>query len=143
MFLISYFVSWIKDDDADNWVGYFYAILLGLITLISSYMRNLNFFYSSSLGVAMKKGISGVIFKKILRFNEKSKAKATSGKLVAIVSGELQLIERGVILVPGIVTSYITLVFVIILLAFMFAEGALVGLVVSLILIYSLYFLSG
>ena len=143
MFLLSYFVGWIKDDDADNWIGYFYAFLLGLITLISSYMRNLNFFYSASLGVAIKKGISGVIFKKILRFNEKSKAKATSGKLVAIVSGELQLIERGVILIPGIVTSYITLVFVTILLSFMFAEGALVGFVVSFIVIYSLYFLSG
>ena len=68
-------------------------------------------FYAAAFGVAVRKGISGVLYRKILRFNQKSKALATSGKLVAIVSGELQLIERGMVLLSSIIVSPILLIF--------------------------------
>ena len=117
--------------------------MIGMITLISTLFRNLNLFYSSVLGVAIRKGISGVLYKKILRFNQKSKAKATSGKLVAIISGELQLIERGMTAAASIITSPIIIVISTILLSFIFKEGVVVGFVACLLMILILYILSG
>ena len=74
-------------------------------------MRNLYLFYATSFGVAVRKGISGVLYRKILKFNQKSKAIANSGKLVAIVSGDLQLIQRGMVSVNSIISAPILLVF--------------------------------
>ena len=68
-------------------------------------------FYAAAFGVAVRKGISGVLYRKILRFNQKSKAIATSGKLVAIVSGELQLIERGMLTISSLISAPVQLVF--------------------------------
>ena len=110
-FLVSFFIGWLKDEDAENWPGYLYALLLIIITIIAAYSRNLYLFYSNAFGVAARKGISGVLYRKILKFNQKSKAIATSGKLVAIVSGELQFIERGMIQVSSIISAPILLVF--------------------------------
>ena len=111
VFLASFFIGWLKDEDAEEWHGYLYAIILSLLTVTSSYIRNLYLFYSSALGVAVRKGIAGLLYRKILRFNIKSKAKATSGKLVAIVSGELQLIERGMMSVTSVMNGPILLIF--------------------------------
>ena len=143
MFLISYFVEWIKDEQATDWHGYLYVLLFGTMILISTQLRNLYLFYSSAVGVAIRKGISGLLYKKILKFSQKSKAKASSGKLVVIISGDLQLIERGMILVSAIATSPILLIVCIILLSLIFQEGALVGFVVAILLLMCIYFLSG
>ena len=104
IFLISFFVGWLKDDDAEKWQGYLYAILLSALTLTASYARNIFLFYASSVGIAIRKGLGGIIFKKILRINQRSKSEATSGKLVTIVSGELQLIERSMIILPAVIS---------------------------------------
>ena len=142
-FLISFFIAWLKDENAENWPGYLYALLFSSITIVASYARNLYMFFSSAFGVAVRKGISGVLYRKILRFNQKSKAIATSGKLVAIVSGELQLIERGMLSVNSIISAPIQLVFTCILLSFSFKEAVLLGFLVGLIVIFIMYVGSG
>ena len=45
IFLLSFFVGWIKDENAEMWPGYLYAILVGVINLLSSYFRDFYFFY--------------------------------------------------------------------------------------------------
>ena len=85
---------------------------MSVITIIAALFRNFYLFYSSAVGIAIRKGISGVLFRKILRFNQKSKAVATSGKMISIVSGELQLIERGMLSVNSIISAPIQLVLI-------------------------------
>ena len=143
MFLLLYFVQWIKNEEADHWHGYLYTILFGTMTWASSILRSLNFFYSSVVGVVIRKGISGVIYRKILRFNQKSKAKASAGKLVSIISGDLQMIERGLMTAASLATSPILLVIWTILLYFIFGEGAFIGLAAGVLVILCIYFLSG
>ena len=41
VFLVSFFIGWLKDKNAENWQGYLYALLLIMITIIAGYLRNL------------------------------------------------------------------------------------------------------
>lgn len=134
LFITSFFIKWLRDENSEKYAGYLYAILLGVLLLITAYTRNYFLLISSRSGVSIRKGLSGLIFKKILRFNQKSKATATSGKLVAIVSGELQLLERGLITIPFIVSAPFTLIFAFILIGILFKEAVLFGLVVAFII---------
>jgi ABC-type multidrug transport system fused ATPase/permease subunit len=124
-----------KDEDAVGWHGYLYSMLLGGLLVVSTYARNFFLVNSSIVGVALRKGVTGLIFRKILKFSQKSKAKATSGKLVSLVSGELQLLERGFLVIPTIVVAPISLTFAFILIGISFKEAAFFGFIIAVIII--------
>lgn len=90
---------------------------------------------TAKVGLAMRKGLSGLIFRKILCFNQKSRAKSASGKLISIVSGELQLVARGLILLPVLITGPVILIFSLCVLSFTFKEGVLIGLVIGILIL--------
>lgn len=77
----------------------------------------------------MRKALTALLFKKILRFNQKSLAKATTGKIVTIVSGELQIIEQGLVLAPYIIVSPLVTIYAFVLISFEFKEAAALGFV--------------
>jgi ABC-type multidrug transport system fused ATPase/permease subunit len=134
LFFTSYFIQWLKDEDAPIATGYIFAFVLGLLILVSAWTRNYFLFQASVTGINVRQGLSGIIYKKILKFNQKSKAKATSGKLVTIVSGELQLLERGLIITPALISAPITLFFAMIMLAILFGEAAIFGVIVAILI---------
>lgn len=140
LYLTIYFINWLADPTAEKGLGYMYATILVLIQLITSLSRNYYDFLASYLGLAIKKGLSGVIFKKILRFSEKSRHKATSGKLVSIISGELQTIERGLIMLPFIITSPLVFIVLCILIAIYFKEAVIFGVILALLIFAFEYF---
>lgn len=135
VFCISFFIKWMRDENSTNWPGYLFSLLLGTLLAISSYSRNFFLMSSSKTGVTLRKGVSGMIFKKILRFNQKSKAQATSGKLISLVSGELQMLERGFIVVPTLAVAPISLIFSFILIGISFKEAAFFGFIVAVLII--------
>jgi len=137
LFFTSFFISWLKDEDAPPINGYFYAFILGFLMLISAWTRNFFMFHSSCAGINVRKGLSGLLYRKMLKFNQKSKALASTGKIVGIISGELQLVERGMIIVPALVTAPITLIFGMVVLSFIFKEAVIFGFIVSVIIIFS------
>ena len=105
LYLTIYFIKWLVDPTAEKGLGYMFTAILVSIQLFTSLSRNYFLFRGAYLGLTIRKGLSGLIFKKIMRFSEKSKHQATSGKLVSIISGELQALERGLIVIPFIITS--------------------------------------
>jgi len=135
LYLSSFLLSWLRDEDAPAYQGYIFAFILGFLMFIAGWTRNYYLFIANKTGLNIRKGLSGVIYRKILRFNQKSKASASSGKLVSIVSGELQLVERGLVIIPALVTAPFTLAFTFIMLSFIFKEAVLFGLLVGIIII--------
>ena len=135
LFLTSFFLSWLKDDDSEKYPGYLYALLFSVLMVISSTIRNGYFFISYEVGLAIKKGIGGLLYKKVLRFSQKSRAKATSGKIIAIVSGELQLLERGLVLLPNMFIGPVTLTFWFVLIGFLFEEAIVFGVIIAVLVI--------
>ena len=135
LFSTTFLIAWLRDGNAANWPGYFYVVLLSTLLSISSYSKNYFLMTTLKIGISVRKGLSGIIFKKIMRFNAKSCAKSTTGKLISIVSGELQLLERGLVFITVLVTGPIILIFALFLLSFTFKEGVIFGFIVGLIII--------
>ncbi len=53
----------------------------------------------------MRKALTGFLFKKLLRLSQASVAKASAGKLVNIGSGDMAVIERGIMRLPFVIVS--------------------------------------
>ena len=142
IFLTSYLIEWLKDDDAEEWAGYFYIVLISSLMLITATIQNYFFFRASCVGLAIRKGISGLLYKKVLKFTQKSRAKATSGKLVTIVSGELQFLEKGLVTLPNMITGPITLIFWFWLISTYFSEAVIFGVLLSVLIVVLQFFSS-
>ena len=92
--LTTYFLKWLIDPKAQNGLGFIYSTMLVLIQFLTSLARNSFQFRAVELGITVRKGLSAVVFKKILRLNEASRHKVSSGKFVSLISGEIQAFER-------------------------------------------------
>ena len=57
-------------------------------------MHAWSYFQGHIFGFKLRKGLIGLIFRKMLHFASSSVAKASAGKLVNLVSGDLTLIEK-------------------------------------------------
>jgi ATP-binding cassette, subfamily C (CFTR/MRP), member 4 len=93
------------------------------------------FFYSTTTGTNIRKAITGMIFKKVLKFNQKSMAKASTGKIITIVSGELSVVEVGLVLAPYIVIAPISTIVAFVFISIDFYEGAAIGFVMYILIV--------
>ena len=114
-------------------MGYQFTIILILLQSLSAYWRNWYFFKTGELGVTIRKGLSLAIYNKILKFNESSKHKASAGKLVSIISGELQAIEKGMIMIPSLISSPALFIVVVALTGIYFKGAVVIGAILGLI----------
>ena len=64
VFLISFFVDWIKDEDSNTWTGFAYVLLISGLLIISLAFRQQYFFYGKVFGINIRKAISGLVYKK-------------------------------------------------------------------------------
>ena len=134
LYLTVYFIKWMVDPSSEGWQGYVFASILVLLQIFSCSLRNWSMFKMAELGVTLYKGISGLIFKKILRFNENSKHKASTGKLISIVSSELQVLERGLVMLPFVITSPALFIVLIILVGLVFKEAVIFGVIFGVLI---------
>lgn len=54
VFITSFFVDWIKDENAEAWLGYFYASLISLLLIVVLLLRNRYFFNGKATGINIK-----------------------------------------------------------------------------------------
>jgi len=135
LFVISFYIRWIQDDDREKWLGFFLSFFIAIVAFVSLVIRHKFFFFAGVTGLNMRKSITALIFKKILRFNQKSLAKASTGKIVTIVSGELQMVEQGLIMAPYIVIAPFATIYAFSLIAIDFGEAAAIGFAMFIIII--------
>lgn len=135
IFFVSFFIAWLKQDNPVEWQGFVYIIIIAFINLLALLLRHKFFFIATNTGLNIRKGITGLVFKKVLRFNQKSLAKASTGKIVTIVSGELQVVEVGLILTPYIVIAPISTILAFILIGINFEEAAVLGFITYVLIV--------
>ena len=135
LFVTSFFISWLQDDDEEDWVGFLYTIIISLTVLIALAFRHRYFHWGTTTGLNIRKAIAGAIFKKVLKFNQKSLAKASTGKIVTIVSGELQVIESGLVLAPYIIIAPISTTLAFVLIGLDFKEAAALGFITYVVIV--------
>ena len=83
-----------------------FALLLGAV--LGKQYASLNIDQS---GLALRKGLTGLLFSKVLRLSISSVAEATTGKLINLCSGDMALIESYIVLIPHIVTGPLCILF--------------------------------
>ena len=64
VYLTSFFIGWIKDSNAEGWIGYIYAFASGIMLILALFLRHRFFFYGKTTGLNINKAISGMIFNK-------------------------------------------------------------------------------
>jgi ABC-type bacteriocin/lantibiotic exporter with double-glycine peptidase domain len=141
LFYSSYFVKWLRDD-GEKYLGYIYGLSFVILVYVMQLFRVNYFLKANILGINIRKAISGIMYKKALRLNQKSKAISSTGKIVTIISGELQMIDWGIQMAPYIVIGPISTMLAFALIAINFKEGSAIGLLVFILIIISQILLS-
>ena len=113
-------------------MGYLYAAILISIQLFTSLSKNSYLFRTGELGITIRKGLSGLVFKKIMRLDESGKHGNSSGKFVSIITGELQTLERSLPMAPCIVTTPIVFTILMFLVGVYFKEAVIFGVILTL-----------
>ena len=91
-FIVQFFVDWIFRNQS-LWVGILSMLLFILFWGLSIFIRTIFKFEANILSMKINRGISSLLFQKITRMSQVSLAKASAGKLVTMVSAELQTME--------------------------------------------------
>ena len=90
---VKYIIDWVQGD-RDIAFGLAFIIIFIVSSILGVLIRNHQFMYSLFVFAKINKGISVLLFQKVLRLSQKSSSVVNSGKLVTLVSGELQTIEE-------------------------------------------------
>ena len=134
LFFSSFFVKWLEED-GDEWAGYLYALGFVCLVYISQLFRVQYFFGANALGINVRKAASGIMYKKSLRLSQKSKAVSSTGKIVTIVSSELQTLDWGIQFSAFIIIGPISSTYGFCLIAINFQEGAAIGFLVFILMV--------
>lgn len=111
-------INYIVDDDMEVKWGIIYVCIFTLLMFLSAYFRNRFIFEGYNTSLHLRKTITHALYNKIERLTVKSLTETDSGKVISIISGDLQAIARplcfsSIILAAPFVnlTAYIVLAF--------------------------------
>ena len=111
-------INYIVDDEMEVKWGIIYVCIFTLLMFLSAYFRNRFIFEGYNTSLHLRKTITHALYNKIERLTVKSLTETDSGKVISIISGDLQAIARplcfsSIILAAPFVnlTAYIVLAF--------------------------------
>ena len=90
MKLMIQFVAMKDVDSVDSWKGYFYGVLLLIVTGLQSILLNQYFEKMMVLAMKLRTALVGTIYKKALRVTQASKKDSSIGEIVNIMSVDVQ-----------------------------------------------------
>lgn len=100
-----YLIAYIKDDGAPIEEGLIYLTVFSVLMYLSAMFKNHYIFAGSQVAVRMRKTLVASMYSKISRLSMKSLTQTNSGKLITIISGDIQAIERPLGLVAMLLAS--------------------------------------
>ena len=93
-------IRFIKAPNTDIWTGVGYSAIFGTLMFLMGICRNQYMFAGMRLGVRIRKTLISSMYNKISKLSMKSLTRTNSGKLVTIVSGDIQAVERPLGITP-------------------------------------------
>ena len=127
-------VHWIHNGDTAS-DGSWRCIVFLLNALISVLIKNGFTLHSKLVAVSINKCVATVLYSKILKMSQKSLAVTSTGKLVTLVSGELQTIEKTFFFIPLSLSSFFVLLMLFAYIAYFFEEASAIAFGVLLVMI--------
>ena len=134
---VKYIIEWIQGLISTT-TGMIFVSTFILSLLIGFILRNYKYMYSFVIFTKINKGISALLFQKVWKLSQKSLSVVNSGKLISIVSGELQTIEETLQNMPFVISKPIMLLLIFGYLWIEFEEASALSLA-SLILILAIF----
>jgi len=98
-------IKWLNDPLSEMRDGYINVAIFGSLMALSILFNNAGFFRGYLFSLNIRKIISISMMEKVSRLSMKSLTETNSGKLVTIVSGEYQAIERMLSLSPMLIAT--------------------------------------
>lgn len=104
-FFIRNIILFIYDDTREYWHGIYLVGVFGVAAFLSTLLRNYYYFYSYRIAIKLRKTLVLAAYEKIIKLSMYSMFKIRSGRIINFISSELFSIERGLTLVPLIISS--------------------------------------
>jgi len=128
LFVIKFFIDWIKEDG--SFVrGIMMALLFWVTMFFSIFFKIYYYMYGNKLAITINRGISLLLYQKILKLSQKSLVLASTGKLVTLVSGELQSLEKTFWYITYLIASPVALLACFIYFSYIYWEAGAIAFV--------------
>uniref|UniRef100_A0A3B3ZW81 ABC-type glutathione-S-conjugate transporter n=1 Tax=Periophthalmus magnuspinnatus TaxID=409849 RepID=A0A3B3ZW81_9GOBI len=88
--VLSLLLSFMKDEDAPLWKGYFYATLMFLLSCLQSLFNHQYMYTCFTVGMRVKTAVMGLVYRKSLVINSSARRTCTVGEIVNLVSADTQ-----------------------------------------------------
>uniref|UniRef100_A0A8C6UG54 ABC-type glutathione-S-conjugate transporter n=1 Tax=Neogobius melanostomus TaxID=47308 RepID=A0A8C6UG54_9GOBI len=88
--VLSLLLSFMRDDDAPLWKGYFYATLMFLLSCLQSLFNHQYMYMCFTVGMRVKTAVMGLVYRKSLVINSSARRTCTVGEIVNLVSADTQ-----------------------------------------------------
>ena len=99
------FIKHIKDPESTITQGCWKLAIYIVLIICFSTLKNMQIFHGMYVATQLRKTIILSMYTKVTRLSVKSLTETNSGKLITIVSGDIQAIERQLGLVPSVFTA--------------------------------------
>jgi ATP-binding cassette subfamily C (CFTR/MRP) protein 1 len=87
-------IEYITDDEMDIGWGFFYVLIFTTLMFGSAYFRNRFIFEGYNTSINLRKTLTIALYNKMERLTIKSLTETDSGKVISIISGDLQAMAR-------------------------------------------------
>ena len=92
--LLKQIVLNINDSNAASYVGYLYAIGLGLSTTLQVLIHHQFFFRTTRIGIHIRIALSSIIYKRLLSLPTRAIMKTTTGQMINLISNDVSKFEE-------------------------------------------------
>uniref|UniRef100_A0A3P9IN76 ABC-type glutathione-S-conjugate transporter n=1 Tax=Oryzias latipes TaxID=8090 RepID=A0A3P9IN76_ORYLA len=88
--VLSLLLGFIRDPEAPQWKGYFYATLMFLLSCLQSLFNHQYMYTCFTVGMRVKTAVMGLVYRKSLVINSAARRTCTVGEIVNLVSADTQ-----------------------------------------------------
>jgi len=98
-------IGYIQEPEADIWRGVYILAIFATMMTFSFVLKNYYIFYGYMVAIKIRKTVIGALYDKITKLSIKSLTETNSGKLITIVSGDMQALERPLALIAMVIAA--------------------------------------
>lgn len=98
-------INYIADANTEYYYGVAYVAVFGLLMAVTSLLRQQYIFHGYNMSINIRKSLTGALYNKIEKLTIKSLTETDSGKVISIISGDLQALTRPMCFISVIIVA--------------------------------------
>lgn len=140
-YMLIFLIGFLKDKEATNQEGYLLVAAFISAIVVSGVLRNYYIYSGYFMAVKVRKTFISAIYDKVAALSMRSLTETNSGKLITMISSDINIIERGLTFGPLIVAApFVALlsIYLVKVITNSWEDAAIVGVLWSLTCIFSM-----